>query len=78
MNANNPNIKQRLYAILSSQSDFSSVGNPVSDTEMDPGTFDSFESVHESVHSAIGGTNYGDMTYIAVSAYDPAFWLHHT
>lgn len=78
MATNNARAKSRLYTMLSTPGNFSAIGNPVSRASMSPGSFDSLESVHDAVHSAIGGTNYGDMTYIAVSAFDPAFWLHHT
>ncbi|KAK6536684.1 hypothetical protein TWF281_000905 [Arthrobotrys megalospora] len=33
------------------------------------------EGVHDSVHGAVGGG--GQMGYVAYSAFDPIFWLHH-
>ncbi|KAF3172813.1 hypothetical protein TWF225_004464 [Orbilia oligospora] len=33
------------------------------------------EGVHDSIHGAVGGG--GHMSYVAYSAFDPIFWLHH-
>ncbi|KAK6503211.1 hypothetical protein TWF481_008241 [Arthrobotrys musiformis] len=33
------------------------------------------EGVHDSIHGAVGGG--GQMSYVAYSAFDPIFWLHH-
>ncbi|PQE14942.1 hypothetical protein CJF32_00002481 [Rutstroemia sp. NJR-2017a WRK4] len=43
-------------------------------TQISPGP--SFESPHGSVHVAIGG-QYGHMSQLSYSAFDPIFWLHH-
>lgn len=40
------------------------------------GTFDSIESLHDSVHT-IGGGGWGHLAIIAYSAFDPLFFLHH-
>jgi tyrosinase len=42
-----------------------------------PGSYDSLESVHDQIHGTVGGPNFGDMSIIDVSAFDPIFWLHH-
>jgi len=34
------------------------------------------ENVHNGVHTTVGG-QYGHMTEVPVSAFDPIFWLHH-
>ena len=36
----------------------------------------SLEGIHNTIHNAVGGPN-GHMTYLATSAFDPIFWLHH-
>lgn len=37
----------------------------------------SLESLHNNIHVWIGGPNYGHMTIVPVSAFDPTFMLHH-
>lgn len=42
----------------------------------------SIEGIHNTIHNAVGGTGSsgvsgGHMTYLATSAFDPIFWLHH-
>jgi tyrosinase len=62
--------------MFTGNSNFSEVGtNPYISSSAN--SYDSFESVHDQVHVEVGGSNYGDMSIIAVSSYDPAFWLHH-
>lgn len=39
------------------------------------GTFDSLESIHNNLHTLAGGM--GHLSYPAVAAFDPLFWLHH-
>lgn len=41
------------------------------------GSFDSVESIHDSVHT-VGGGVWGHLAIIAYSAFDPLFFLHHT
>lgn len=41
-----------------------------------PGQFVSVESVHDQVHVALGG-QYGHMTFVEYSSFDPIFFLHH-
>ncbi|KAF3919250.1 Tyrosinase [Arthrobotrys entomopaga] len=36
----------------------------------------SLEGIHNDVHNEIGG-NWGHMTWLTYSAFDPIFWLHH-
>ncbi|POS84167.1 hypothetical protein EPUL_005395 [Erysiphe pulchra] len=43
-------------------------------TTLTPGL--SLEGVHNNVHGSIGG-KYGHMAFLAFSAFDPLFWLHH-
>ncbi|KAK6530632.1 hypothetical protein TWF281_007471 [Arthrobotrys megalospora] len=37
----------------------------------------SLEVIHNQVHVEIGGEGGGSMYYLAYSAFDPIFWLHH-
>lgn len=47
-------------------------------TQMSGNGVDSFESVHDAVHSTSGGESGGHMWYLDYSSFDPIFWLHHT
>jgi tyrosinase len=77
VNGNQNQVKQRLYNVLTGMSNFSQFGNAAWMLGSGAGSYDSLESIHDQVHGVVGGTNYGDMTVIAVSAFDPSFWLHH-
>jgi tyrosinase len=57
------------YKLFSSESDYTNISCTTSQGN-------SFESIHNSVHNAVGG--YGHMSDIAISSFDPIFWLHHT
>jgi hypothetical protein len=56
---------------------FNQFGNSAWIPTAGAGSYDSLESVHDQIHGTVGGTNYGDMSVIAVSAFDPSFWFHH-
>jgi tyrosinase len=58
-----------VYAIFTSESDYTNMSCTSS-------TGNSIESIHNSVHQAVGGR--GHMSDLATSAFDPIFWLHHT
>jgi tyrosinase len=77
VNNNQNQAKQRLYNIFTGMSNFSEFGNEAWIPNGGAGTYDSLESIHDQIHGIVGGSNYGDMSVIAVSAFDPAFWLHH-
>lgn len=77
MNSNQGQIKERLYNLLTSNTNFTEVGSSAWAADAGAGAYDSFESIHDQIHGSIGGSNYGDMSVIPVSAFDPAFWLHH-
>lgn len=70
-------FRQRIYNILTNQNNYSTAGCEGPSCQGGSGGFDSFESVHDVIHTSAGG-NAGDMTDIGVSAFDPIFWLHHT
>lgn len=57
------------YKLFTLESDYTNMSCTTS-----PGS--SVEDIHNSVHSAVGGR--GHMSDSATSAFDPAFWLHHT
>jgi tyrosinase len=42
-----------------------------------PSGYDSVESVHDLIHGLVGGGNNGNMQIVSISAFDPAFWMHH-
>jgi len=70
-------VQQRLYTLLTSISNFTQFGNEAWYQNSGAGAYDSLESIHDQIHGVVGGSNYGDMTVIPVSAFDPSFWLHH-
>jgi tyrosinase len=77
LNSMQMNNKQRIYAMFTGNGNFTEVGtNPYISSSAN--AYDNFESVHDQVHVGVGGSNNGDMTIIAVSAFDPSFWLHHS
>ena len=39
-------------------------------------SYNSLENLHNAIHILVGG-NYGHMQYIALSSFDPVFFLHH-
>jgi tyrosinase len=57
------------YRLFSYESDYTNISCTTS-------RGNSFENIHNLVHNALGG--YGHMSDIAISAFDPIFWLHHT
>jgi tyrosinase len=70
-------MKQRLYTLFTSYTNFMNVSNEAWIATAGPGSYDSLESVHDQIHGTVGGPNFGDMSIIDVSAFDPVFWLHH-
>jgi tyrosinase len=54
--------------VLAMQHDYANVSN-----DLQPG--DNFESVHDTIHNTIGSD--GHMSFLAIAAFDPIFWLHH-
>lgn len=66
--------KQRLYNLFSNYDNYTIFSNE--GWAADTSQYDSLESVHDSVHSTLGGPN-GHMTIVPFSAFDPLFFLHH-
>ncbi|KAF2877846.1 hypothetical protein BDV95DRAFT_479733 [Massariosphaeria phaeospora] len=63
------NLQSRVYNVLALQHNYTEISN-----DRRPG--DSIESIHDVLHNTLGSD--GHMSYLAYSAYDPIFWLHHT
>ncbi|KAL7629292.1 hypothetical protein AAE478_000812 [Parahypoxylon ruwenzoriense] len=74
-----PSFQQRLYNLFSNYPNYTTFSNeawiPTDDSYND--TYDSIESLHDSIHT-VGGGVYGHLAIIAYSGFDPLFWLHHT
>ncbi|KAJ8128213.1 hypothetical protein O1611_g5423 [Lasiodiplodia mahajangana] len=70
--------QQRLYNLFSNYRNYSHFSNEGwVGSNNNNGTYDSIESLHDSVHT-IGGGIWGHLAIIAYSAFDPLFFLHHT
>ncbi|ORY65943.1 tyrosinase precursor [Pseudomassariella vexata] len=72
-----PSNQQRLYNLFSNYDNYSTWSNEGWIPYGNNGTYDSIESLHDTIHLACGG-NYGNMAIIAYSSFDPVFFLHHT
>lgn len=68
--------QQRLYNLFSKYDNYSTWSNEAWMPTDNNGTFDSIESLHDTIHMACGG-NYGHMAIIAYSSFDPMFFLLH-
>ena len=75
MNSDNPNLRNRIYKLFSTCTDYSGFSNAASDARTNS-CQDSLESIHNNIHNDVGGPN-GHMTILWYAAFDPAFWLHH-
>ncbi|KAI1320248.1 Di-copper centre-containing protein [Xylariaceae sp. FL0255] len=71
-----PIFQQRLYNILANYGNYSTFSNEGWIGPNNNGTYDSLESIHDTVHT-IGGGGWGHFAIIAYSAFDPLFFLHH-
>jgi tyrosinase len=70
---------QRIYNlfVLDNKYNFMDFSNEIFNPKSDSFQVDSIESVHNSIHTEIGGPNIGHMGVIDVAAFDPIFWMHH-
>jgi tyrosinase len=71
-----------MYRLLFSQPDLNYFSGSLWDDGQIVFPYDNLESIHDSVHIAIGGeldnnTVRGTMWYINSAAFDPVFWMHH-
>jgi tyrosinase len=74
---NRDQLSARLFNLFSNYDNYMNVSNEAWIQVQDPSKYDSFESVHDLIHVLVGGGNNGNMEIINISAFDPAFWLHH-
>ncbi|KAG7292970.1 hypothetical protein NEMBOFW57_003015 [Staphylotrichum longicolle] len=79
LDQNRPSIAQRLYALFSSYDNYTTFSNNAFGAQAD-----SIESLHDTIHSLVGGfgpgqpsSPAGHMAFIQWSAFDPIFFLHH-
>ena len=77
MNGQQASLASRLFNLFANYNNFAQVSNEAW-AQGQQGSYDSIESIHDTIHGLFGGANNGDMSIIDVSAFDPAFWLHHT
>ena len=73
---NLPTIQQRLYALFANSGNYSEWSNEAWIPDSSNSSYDSVESLHDTVHLTCGG-NFGHMAIIAYSSFDPCFFLHH-
>lgn len=71
------NLTERVFWILTAYTNFGAMCcNLFPGSESEWNNWGSLEDIHNAVHVYVG--NKGHMNSIAVSAFDPVFWLHHT
>lgn len=71
-----PSYQQRLYNLFANYPNYTHFSNEGWIAQNNSGSYDSIESLHDSVHT-IGGGGWGHLAIIAYSAFDPLFFLHH-
>lgn len=69
-------LQQRLYNLFSNYGNYTEFSNEGWIPDQSNTSYDSLESVHDTVHNIAGGGT-GHMAYIPFSAFDPVFFLHH-
>ncbi|KAI1261009.1 Di-copper centre-containing protein [Xylariaceae sp. FL1019] len=77
LDAHLPSYQQRLYNLFANYGNYTRFSNEAWIGSTNNGSFDSIESLHDSIHT-IGGGQWGHLAIIAYSAFDPLFFLHHT
>jgi tyrosinase len=80
MNSLRVSLRDRVYGIFMSGASWGSVSTSAIGVRIaqNGNSPDSFESIHDAVHSTTGGETGGHMYYLDYSSFDPIFWLHHT
>jgi len=68
------NTRDRTYALLTFVETWEVFSNHTF-TQEHPTAYDSVESIHDTLHTVIGGN--GHMGSPDFAGFDPAFWLHH-
>ncbi|KAI0164959.1 Di-copper centre-containing protein [Xylariaceae sp. FL1272] len=76
LDAHLPSYQQRLYNLFANYDNYTTFSNEAWIGSSSNGSFDSIESLHDSIHT-IGGGQWGHLAIIAYSAFDPLFFLHH-
>ena len=76
LDSNRVNLMQQTYQMLGMQANYLDVSNSMAETDAQGAVPNSLESVHDTLHNAIGRG--GHMYDAAYSAFDPIFWLLHT
>ncbi|KAF2106373.1 hypothetical protein BDV96DRAFT_333833 [Lophiotrema nucula] len=71
------NLRDRVYYLFISKASWGYVSSEQIGARTEIASVDSFESVHDAIHTTVGGDSGGTMYYLDYSAFDPAFWLHH-
>ncbi|KAK3341574.1 hypothetical protein B0T25DRAFT_510773 [Lasiosphaeria hispida] len=81
---NQASLSQRLYILFSNYGNYSTFSNNAWIPLISNASYDSLESLHDTVHNLAGGGGLGQpnvqgghMSYIPYSAFDPIFFLHH-
>ncbi len=69
-------FQQRLYNLFANYPNYTSFSNEAWIPLDSNGTYDSIESLHDAIHT-LGGGNFGHLSIIQYSAFDPLFLLHH-
>ncbi|KAK0670708.1 putative tyrosinase [Cercophora samala] len=82
---NQRSLSQRLYILFSNYGDYRRFSNNAWIPFVNNASYDSLESLHDTVHNLAGGGGMGQpniqgghMSFIPYSAFDPIFFLHHT
>jgi tyrosinase len=77
-------LGQRLYILFSNYGNYSTFSNNAWIPLINEASYDSLESLHDTVHNLAGGGGVGQsnpqgghMSFIPYSAFDPIFFLHH-
>ncbi|KAF1983552.1 Di-copper centre-containing protein [Aulographum hederae CBS 113979] len=77
MNAFQEQAQDSIFRLLTQPMSMGNFSNSAWARANNIGGWSNIESLHDNVHNMIGGGNYGHMSILAVSAFDPLFWLHH-
>ncbi|KAI7233874.1 Di-copper centre-containing protein [Hortaea werneckii] len=75
------NLQDQVYQLFSTCKDYLHFSNDDAGSSS-TSCSNSLEGIHNTIHTTAGGpgsstASAGHMTYLATSAFDPIFWLHH-
>ncbi|KAK4231718.1 hypothetical protein QBC38DRAFT_439739 [Podospora fimiseda] len=84
LDQNQKSLAQRLYILFSNYGNYSRFSNNAWIPQVNNASYDSIESLHDTIHNLAGGGGLGQpniqgghMSFIPYSAFDPIFFLHH-